>query len=133
MSRPIKEKSLADATGDGTAGSQLETGGRITISLFVVGKNLDTSNDTLDVALDGSMDGSNWVEMNAPTVETADFTDVGGNGDFAAMVTIHGAAVQYVRARIVNFTDNANSDLAVDAWVGASANSPTAKDYREVT
>lgn len=131
MARPVMEKSVDGQTGTG-GGEHLETGGRITISLFAIAPNLDTANDDLDVVLDGSMDGENWVEMSDLSLTTSDFEDVSGDGTSAALSTFQGAAVRYIRARVSSYTDADGDDLSVTAWVGASHNSDSARDYREI-
>lgn len=134
MSRPVKEKSVDAATATG-AGGEMNPGGRITLSLFVaVGGTLDTSNDTLDVQLEVSMDGNNWTPLRDESgsqigsVSASDFSS-----DQAAYVTVHGVAAQYVRANLTGYADSANGDLgSVDAYVSASSNPNSAYDYREV-
>jgi hypothetical protein len=128
MARPISEKALTDATSAG-AGEELSPGGRITFSLFVVGTNLDTGSDTLDVRLEASMDGENWSPMGA-SVSASDFEAVSGS-EPAAYTSIHGYAARYVRPSITSFNDSANGDLTVTAYVGASSNPSTTHDYRE--
>lgn len=137
MGRPTQEKSL-DGVSSATAGSGLTTGGRITVSLFVVANNGDTGSDTLDVQLEVSMDGTNWTPLRDETgtqigqLTIAEFADPDSNSDPAAFLTVHGVAGRHVRARVTSFTDSAGGDLTVDAWVSTTSNTPTSKDYREV-
>lgn len=140
MARPIQQRSLDGAT-SATAGAQVETGGRITASLFVVAENLDPANDTLEVELNASMDGNNWdgvsrlqtAEGEGSNLIASDFTNKDGDGAHAAFVSVHGVAARYLRADIAEYTDSSAGDLSVTAWVGVTSNSKTPKDYREVT
>lgn len=135
MARPLQEKSHDGATGTG-AGSAFQTGGRATVCLFVVAANLDDANDTLDVQIEVSQDGTNWTPLRDETgtqvgnVSVSEFSDPDGDGDFAAYVTVHGVAADRVRARITSFADAANGDLAVDTYVGATDNSATSHSFR---
>lgn len=130
MARPLQEKSLSGATSTG-AGSQIETGGRITLSLFAA---TDTNPGTLDVELEVSMDGTNWTSFTTPgdsqelEVTTSEFSDPSGNGNYAAFSTAHGIAARYVRARITGYSSAGN----VDVWVGATSNAESTMDYRGV-
>ena len=128
MSRPVQELSLDGATATG-AGGTLETGGRISHSLFVV---TDSDPSTLDVRIEGSMDGENWAPLrkggsDRGVVSASEFEDAEGDGNYAALAAVHGVAVRYTRARITDYGTAGN----VDAWVGASSNSKTSYDYRE--
>ncbi|MFB6284585.1 MAG: hypothetical protein ABEK59_11780 [Halobacteria archaeon] len=138
MARPIREKSVSGASSTAT-GNRVGTGGRITVSLYVVAKNLDTVNDTLDVQLEASQDdGANWAKLRDKdgnqigNVTVSEFDDPDGGGDYAAFVTIHGVAADFIRANITSFTDSSGSDLTVDAWVSATDNSGTSHNYRKV-
>lgn len=128
MPRPIKEKSLENATATG-AGTPLEIAGRITVSLFVV---TDVDPTTLDVELEVSMDGTNFSSYQDAggnqegAVVTADFDDPDGNGEYAAFVTVHGLAAQYVRPRITGYGTAGN----VDVWVSATGKQGSGYDYR---
>lgn len=122
MSRPVKEKSLSGVSSTGS-GTPLETGGRITITLFVVSDS-DVSGDTLDVSLEGTHDGENYVTLG--TVSAGDFEDPDGNGSYAAFVQLHGYAIGKIRANITAYSTAGS----VDAWVAASNNPPTSMDYR---
>lgn len=131
MSRAIQEQSLDGATATG-AGSQLETGGRITHSLFVVA---DTEPTNLAVEVEASMDGQNFAPIRDAAgnkvlaVSHSDnaFTDTDGDGDYAAFVSAHGIAARHLRARITDYGSAGN----VDVWVASTSNSERAYDYRE--
>lgn len=140
MSRPRQNKSVDAQSGTG-AGSSLQVGGRVTVHLFVVARNLDTGNDTLKVDLEVSMDdGSNWAKLRDDqgnkvgnvAVSNSDFNDPESDGTFAAHVNVHGVSVDQLRANVTSFTDSGGSDLEVDAYVGATANSDVGKGYRTV-
>lgn len=135
--RPRKLKSLTDAAETG-AGEPLETGGVTTGSMFVVARNLDPDNDTLEVVADGTLDGGEeWgpmVKVGGDKVkETADaFEDPDDDGNYAAMVLIRGISADKIRARISSITDDADGDLTVDVWVSVTANASRAWGYREM-
>lgn len=136
MARAVQEKSIENATAS-TAGSVMQTGGRVSVSLWVLADNLDDANDTLDVQIEVSMnDGTDWALLRDETgtqvgnVTLSEFDDPDGNGNFTAFVTVHGVAADQVRARITTLTDSAGGDLSVDAVVAASSNPNSAKRYR---
>lgn len=127
MARPVMEQSLSGqaATGDG---SQLETGGRVTVSLFA---STDVDPTTLDMRLEVSMDGQNWTALRkggsaVGLLTAAEFEDPEGDGNFAAYVTVHGVAARYIRAAITAYDAAGNAD----AYVAATSNPNTAYDYR---
>jgi hypothetical protein len=134
MSRPIQKKSIEGATST-RLGSQVETGGRVSFSLYVIAREYSKESDSVEVRLEGSMESENWTPLrqigDMVTVSDSELTDPGGSGTFAGIATVHGQPVRYIRANVVSFTDSAGDDLEVDVWVGASANNQTARDYRE--
>lgn len=131
MSRPVKKKSLDGATGTGS-GSSIQTGGRITVSLFVV---TDADPTTLDVEVEASFDGENWGPILNPagtnrlSVSAEQFEDREGDGTYVALVTAHGIAADEVRARITDYGTGGN----VTAWVAATSNPQTGYDYRNAS
>lgn len=135
MTRPVKEDSISGAT-SATAGSKLETAGRFTVSMWVVANSGDTANDTVDVDLEVSMDGTNWTKPRdedgniVGQLTAADLEDPDGNGNSAGLIKVHGLAAQYVRPRITTLADSANGDLSVDVVVAATSPSQTSYDYR---
>lgn len=137
MARPLQEMSVSDASAT-TTGSAVGIGGRMTAILFVVAKNADTADDTVEVDLEVSQDGSNWAKLRNEQgtqigqISTTELADIDGNGDAAAMVKVHGIAVDELRANLKSFTDAANDDLSVTAYVGATDNSETSKGFRTV-
>lgn len=137
MSRPLQEKSIDAATGT-TTGTAYESGTRISVMIFVVAKNLDTADDTVQVDLEVSQDdGSNWAKVRDEDgnqilrVTASEFEDPDGNGNFAAYAYAHGVAADKLRANLNSFTDAASGDLEVDAYVGAYGRGP-AENFRTV-
>lgn len=137
MARPRKTKSVDAQSSTGT-GDDIETGGRITVSIFVVARNLDTSNDSLEVSLEGSPDGTHWADVETldasgrATITVSDLEDHDGDGTFTGLLSVQGVATEFVRANAVTFTDDSGSDLEVDAWVSVTNNPDGAQSFREV-
>ncbi|AGC34492.1 hypothetical protein HVTV-2_gp124 [Haloarcula virus HVTV-2] len=136
MGRPIRAEALTGAT-SATAGDRVQTKGHNSLGLYVVAENLDTANDTLDVRAEMQVAGE-WSAVRDASgtvvlsLSTSDFEDPDGNGTYAAFVFAHGVPAEFLRARITSFTDNANGDLSVDAYVmGANWNGP-AREFREI-
>lgn len=126
MGKPIRRKSL-DAVSAETSGVSALTKGHFHATMFVVAENLDTTNDTLEVALEGSPDDTHWTNAADASVTSekkitaSDFTEDPDNaGTYTASVTVSGTYYDYLRARTVALTDSANGDLAVTAWIMAS-------------
>lgn len=126
MANPRNLKSLAGTSSTG-AGDHIRLNGHYHITLMVVAPNLDTANDTLEVAIEGSADAVHWTNLGEATthkqVTTSDFTEDPDNaGVYTASVTATGAYHEFMRARVTSLTDSANGDLSVDAWVMAAGN-----------
>lgn len=134
MSRPIRKKSH-DAVSSAGAGEVHETKAHNSLGIFVVARNLDTGNDTLDVRVEASPTntGSEWATIDTKqggggskttrlSVDVNDFEDTDGDGTYVAFLYAHGVPVEYVRANITTFTDAAGSDLEVDSYIVAANN-----------
>jgi hypothetical protein len=116
MGAPKKRQVFDAATGTGQSGG-VRTNGHFYLAVLVVTRNVDTSNDTLDVRLEVSANGTDWATgRNAngdPSQVTA--SDLGPNGNGVAVS--HGVPAEEMRANINAYTDSAGGDLEVDAWV----------------
>lgn len=126
MSQPITKPSVEAATGTAT-GTDVRSLGHVHVTLFVTARNLDTGNDTLTVGVEGSPNRQNWANLgeanSAKKLSESDFTEDPDNaGTYTASVTATAAYHEFLRARIEAFTDSANGDLEVDAWVMAAGN-----------
>lgn len=137
MARPVQEKSL-DAVSSAQSGSAIEMGGRISVMMHVIARNVDTTNDTVDVDLEVSQDeGNNWAKLRDETgtqigqLTLSEAGDPDGTGTTAAHLYIHGVAADKLRANLTNFTDASGSDLEVDVYVGGFGRAP-AQNYRTV-
>lgn len=135
MSRPIRNLSLSGSTSAG-AGEGHGAKGHNSLGLFVVAKNLDTANDTLDVRLEAEGPDGEWSPLRdesgtlVGTLSVGDFTDVDGDGTtYNAMLFIHGVPAPRIRANITSYTDSSGSDLSVDAFVLAANNGGTGSAY----
>jgi len=132
--------SLESATSSGP-GEARKTAGHPHLGLFVIARNLDTANDTLEVRGEVSPDDDEYAQVDIGTtgqddalsVSTSDFEDQDGDGTYAAFVTAHNVPVEYVRANITNFTDSADGDLEVDVYVYLTGWTGHGKSYNERT
>lgn len=134
MARPRYTASVEAAAG-AEPGDHLSTGGRKTVSLYVLAESgFDPAADEVEVQLEGSFDGENFAELHwnaagqVGVVDQADFTDPDGNGKFAALVTTSSTAIQYVRANVTTHSGG----FDVTAYVGLTNNPSGAQDFREV-
>lgn len=128
MSRPGKKQSHDGATSAG-AGEAHFTRAHTAIGVFVVARNLDPSNDTLTVSLEGGFeyDGVNhfgpiYNGSSAKKISASDFTDDNGDGTYEMLLWASNVPAEKARARITEFTDAANGDLEVDTYVLLSNN-----------
>lgn len=126
MTQPITKQSVAGATGT-ASGDDTRALGHFHVTLFVVARNLDSANDTLTVGLEGSPNRENWANLGEASsrkkIEASDFTeDPDNSGVYTASVSATAAFHEFIRARVESFSDAANSDLEVDAWVMAAGN-----------
>lgn len=126
MSRPIAKESISQAAGT-VDGEPFATKGHNSLGLFVLARNLDTANDTLEVELQASFAGDEWAGVvsaggDKPKLVEGDFKDPDGDGNYAAFLYAHGVPAPEVRASIISLTDSANGDLEVDAYVHATGN-----------
>lgn len=126
MSRPIAKTSISEATAT-EEGEAFATKGHNSLGLFVLARNLDTANDTLEVELQVSFAGDEWAGIvsaggDKPKLLEGDFKDPDSDGNYAGFLYVHGVPAPEIRAAITSFTDNADSDLEVDAYVHATGN-----------
>lgn len=119
MASPVNYQSL-DAAASAGAGDQTQMKGHYHLTLFVVARNLDAANDTLEVSAEGSPTGEVWADAGT-TVAAADFSEDPANpGVYTASITLTGTYYDFVRARVADFADAADGDLEVDAWLMAA-------------
>lgn len=126
MSQPITKKSVDAATAT-TVGADTRSLGHYHLTLFVIARNLDSANDTLTVQLEGSPDQQYWTGVDEAVADKkiteSDFTEDPDNaGTYTASITMTAAYHEHIRAHVSAFTDSANGDLSVDAWVMAAGN-----------
>jgi hypothetical protein len=146
MPRQHKCRSVDSATST-TEGTAHASRGHNSIGLFVIAKNLDTSNDTLEVVLDAVHTDENASgEKTGPVrrsdggpgstsrvgVNTSDFADPDGNGTYSVFAYAHGVPAEHFAARVSSFTDNANGDLEVTAWLYFGNWNGPGREFREV-
>lgn len=137
MSRPFRAKSHDAVTSSGV-GESYDSKGHNSIGLFVVARNLDTANDTLDVRVEGApTDGqSEWATIDTKqggggskttrlSMDVNDFEDTAGDGTYVGFLYAHGIPVEFLRVNITTLTDNANSDLEVDTYIMGANNGGT--------
>lgn len=122
MGKPVNLKSVDAASGT-TTGKSTQVLGHYHYTLFAIARNLDSGNDTLTVAIEGSPDGVHWAAagdaQSRKKLSESDFTQDPDSGVYTASVNIQGF-LPYIRARVADYTDAANGDLEVDAYVTAS-------------
>lgn len=141
MSRPFRAQSH-DGAQSAEAGDVHETKGHNSLGLFVVARNLDDANDTLDVRVEGSPTNNNseWATIDTKqggggskttrlSMDVNDLEDTNGDGTFVGYLYAHGVPVEYVRANIVTFTDAANGDLEVDTYIVGANNGGVGHAY----
>lgn len=143
MSRPFRAQSH-DAATSATAGESHETKGHTALGLFVVARNLDSANDTLDVRVEVSpTGGDDWATVDTKKggggskttrldVSVNDFEDTAGDGTFVAYLFAAGVPAEYVRANITSFTDASGSDLEVDTYIVGAGNGGTGHAFDHV-
>ncbi|AGM11974.1 hypothetical protein DNAM5_115 [Haloarcula californiae tailed virus 1] len=146
MPRQHKCRSINAATGT-TNGDSYESRGHNSVGLFVVARNLDETNDSLEVVLDAvHTDENTSGEEQGPVrrsdggpgstsrvgVTAGDLGDPGGDGTYSGFAYAHGVPAEHFAARITEFTDNAGSDLEVDAWLYFGNWSGPGREFREV-
>jgi hypothetical protein len=120
MGKPRNTKSLDGVSTTGPSDG-FRVGGHYHLTLAVAAAGLDSANDTLTVALEGSPDGDHWFPVDGVSsdkkIEESDFSQDPTSGDPTASVTVFGSQWEYVRARVVEFTDDAGGDLSLDGWI----------------
>jgi len=148
MPRQHKCRSINDATGT-AVGSDFESRGHNSIGLFVIAENLDSANDTLEVVVDAAHEaeadgadrqyagpalqsGSGPGSTQKLGLNETDLADPDGDGTFTGFVYGHGIPAEHFRARISSFTDSANGDLVVSAWLYFGNWNGPGREFREV-
>lgn len=144
MSRPFRAQSHDAATSAAT-GEPHRTKGHNTLGLFVVARNLDSSNDTLGVRVEASpTEGQDeWATIDTKqggggskttrlSMDTNDMEDTAGDGTYVGFLYAHGVPAEYVRANITDFTDNSGSDLEVDTYIVGANNGGTGHAFDHV-
>jgi len=145
MPRQHKCRSVNAATGT-TNGDTFESRGHNSVGLFVIARNLVPANDTLEVVLDavhtaegltgeekgpvrrsGTVGGSDRVG-----VDQTEMSDPDGNGTYSGFVFVHGVPAEHFAARVSSFSDAANGDLEVDAWIYFGNWNGPGREFREV-
>lgn len=120
MANPVNKKSVTGATGT-TAGESTRSRAHYHLTLHANAANIDTTNDTLTVELQGSPDRATWDTV--ATLTQSDFdSDLLGTTDPTGSATVTGAYYEHLRVAITEFTDAAGADLSVDAWIMAAGN-----------
>lgn len=141
MSRPFR-KQVLDGVSSATESGAIKTKGHISLGIFVVAPNLDTSNDTLDVRVEASPTGAGgeWATVDTKQggggskttrldIGVNDFEDTDGDGTFVAFLYAHGVPAEYIRANITSFSDNADSDLTADVYLMGANNAGTGHSF----
>lgn len=124
MPHPRNKRSLDGVASTGPGAVERTEGHYHYTLVAAVDGTLDTSNDTLDVALEGSPDdpdgdGGRWVEL--ASVSASDFSQDPDSNEYTAHKVVSGAYFEGLRCRLKNYTDAANGDLGtVDAWALAA-------------
>lgn len=122
MAKPLNDKVLDAVTTTGTSDSRASRGHR-SHSVFVAANS--TVSGTLEIRLEASPDKQNWA-----TVSTLDgdviVTDSDFNSDNNAMNGTGSAAVEYIRANVVQNTDN----IELDVWLMSSSHGGPAQRGR---
>lgn len=136
MARPRKTKSVDAQTSTG-AGASIETGGRTTVSIFVVARNY-ASADTLEVMLESSPNGDEWADTepleasSKAMLQDSDLNDRDNDGTYTSSLTLYGVAAEEIRANVISFTDDSGTNLEVDVWLLVTNNPDGAQSFREV-
>lgn len=138
MAKHRRVDSIQGATGAETGRSE-KTRGHQAIGLFVVAENLDATNDTLEVEVTFSPDDEHFAQLtrrqtseDALMLTAEDFEESpDGSGEYAAFIAHHNVPAEYVRAEITSFTDSADGNLSVDAYVFIGGWTGRGKSYQE--
>jgi len=139
MARPFQEQSLDSAASTGP-GSAYGSKGHNTLGLYVIARNLDPTNDDLTVRLEAGIEDGITESGEFATIResggteecilnASDFTDISGDGTYAAFLYVHAVPAPRMRANITTFNDAANGDLSVDAYVLGTNRSGSGKDF----
>lgn len=145
MPRQHKCRSINEATGT-TQGEVFQSRGHNSIGLFVIARNLDPANDTVEVKLEASHTDENMASYEHGAVrrpggvgaseevgiDESEVSDVDGDGTYSGFVYAHGVPAEHFAATLTSFTDNAGADLEVDAWLYFGNWSGPGREFREV-
>ena len=148
MPRQHKCRTINDATGT-TEGSDFESRGHNSVGLFVIAENLDPNNDTLTVVVDAAHEAEadgEGRQYGGPALQVGtgpggtqefglnetDLADPDGDGTYTGFVYAHGIPAEHFRARISEFTDAADADLNVRAWLYFGNWNGPGREFREV-
>lgn len=128
MSRPLKAQSHDGAT-SAEAGEDHYTKAHTAIGIYVQANNLEPANDTLTVSLEVGFeyDGTDYfgpitTGSSDRKISESDFSDDDGDGNYEALLWASNVPAEKIRARITDFTDDANGDLTVDTYILVSNN-----------
>jgi len=133
--------SLDSVSSTGT-GESRKTAGHPHLGLFVVAESLDAANDTLTVRGEVSHNDEDFAQIDIGTtgqedvltVDQTDFVESDQNpGRFVAYVTAYNVPVEHLRANVTDFTDAANGDLSVTAYLYLTGWTGHGKSYEERT
>lgn len=126
MARPQRRKVL-DGVASETASEAIHSKGHNSVGVFILAENLDTSNDTLQMQLEVVNEDDSGTSYAGPILDAeadaglewnaSNFEDTDGDGNYTLFAYGHGIPGEQWRVNITSFTDNANSDLAVTAWI----------------
>lgn len=141
MAKHKRFTSLENAQSAGP-GNGTKTAGHDEIGLFVIAQNFDPANDSLTVTAEVSADDQHYASVDIGTTGQTEIMRMSGDDWEQSMTddTVyvgyragHNIPVEYVRARIVDFTDAADNDLSVTAYVFMGGWSGRGKAYNERT
>lgn len=110
MSQPVRHDWQFNGTESNAGGSAVETKAHSTIGLFVDGDNVTS----LDMTLQGSVEGSTWSSLNRAPNDTDVFqvTETELNSDGAVYFVSHSFAIELIRPYI-NSVDADGLDVYV--------------------
>lgn len=112
---PFRSLDLATATGPGSVWDLEGVGNRFTAQVLVTGS------PTFALKVEGSLDGTNWDQIEPATITGAGFVTWGDNpytpvGNSGSPTWAHN--VRYVRANLVSLTGGTSPTITV--WIAAA-------------
>lgn len=128
MSRPIKKQSHSGATSTG-AGTAFQAKGHADLGLFVSAPDIDTANDTLNVRIEVSQDGTEWAPISDDTGSTVGTVSATEFDSGNAYTYVSRVPAPYIRANVTGYNDFANGDLSVDTYVIATGWTSSGQEY----